>query len=671
MTPPDRLDSWKEIAAYLKRDVRTVQRWEAFEGLPVHRHQHKKRGSVYALAAELDAWRESRRAEFFDASADEQPAAAAALTPAEPPVAVPVARTVVPVWAWTIGLLMAAAAISGVVLTRESGPPVLDPALFDAPRIFGEVLREGGTFDRIPVARDVDGLALSPDEAVLYVTVCRGGANGVQAIDVARRTTRWQVDGLAQCARPLASRDGRRVYALDGTHIAAIDAATGALRKIPTPAAVINALVLTPDDRTLYAAAVFKGLLTVDVASGRVETLSHLPCPMELALSRSGARLYVSYQCSGPGGRPGFDSIDVIDTGTNRSVAVISGMPRVGGELALTADGSYLWADGKDACHEAYYDRAGCSRRGPIVNIIRTSDHALVRSLQTGLGERPSLSVTMSPDGSRAILGSNTTHVVSTLNLREVESLPQPLTGRIVFTKDGRTAFSSLGSPDAVTMWSIPPRPAPPPGLTARWTMDGVVVDEVAENDFEALPSSAFAPGRIGLAVRGPAPTALRLSQPPNLSTSNGFMTAMAWIKPDAIAADMPIVEHATLDAQGPEGWRLFRTAEGRLAVCVGADSGTADCLRPGRILIESATVLSPGVWHHVAVSREGRKFTLFVNARAVGTGQADRGLPSIDYRWLRLGSSEYGPAMFRGLIDEVEIYNRTLTNAEIAERGR
>ena len=32
-----RLDSWKEIAAYLGRDVRTVQRWERREGLPIHR----------------------------------------------------------------------------------------------------------------------------------------------------------------------------------------------------------------------------------------------------------------------------------------------------------------------------------------------------------------------------------------------------------------------------------------------------------------------------------------------------------------------------------------------------------------------------------------------------------------------------------------------------------
>jgi len=56
-----RLDSWKEIAAYLNRDVTTVQRWEKREGMPVHRHLHDTRGSVYALPSELHAWAERRR----------------------------------------------------------------------------------------------------------------------------------------------------------------------------------------------------------------------------------------------------------------------------------------------------------------------------------------------------------------------------------------------------------------------------------------------------------------------------------------------------------------------------------------------------------------------------------------------------------------------------------
>ena len=54
--PADRLDSWKEIASFLRRDVRTVQRWEKKEGLPVYRHQHEKLGSVYAYRPELTAW---------------------------------------------------------------------------------------------------------------------------------------------------------------------------------------------------------------------------------------------------------------------------------------------------------------------------------------------------------------------------------------------------------------------------------------------------------------------------------------------------------------------------------------------------------------------------------------------------------------------------------------
>jgi Tol biopolymer transport system component len=59
----DRLDSWKEIAAYMRRDVTTVQRWEKREGMPVHRHVHDRMGSVYAFKADLDAWTRQRSAE--------------------------------------------------------------------------------------------------------------------------------------------------------------------------------------------------------------------------------------------------------------------------------------------------------------------------------------------------------------------------------------------------------------------------------------------------------------------------------------------------------------------------------------------------------------------------------------------------------------------------------
>jgi hypothetical protein len=57
----DRLESWKDIANYLKRGVTTVQRWEKQEGLPVHRHHHEKLGTVYAFKPEIDAWWQNGR----------------------------------------------------------------------------------------------------------------------------------------------------------------------------------------------------------------------------------------------------------------------------------------------------------------------------------------------------------------------------------------------------------------------------------------------------------------------------------------------------------------------------------------------------------------------------------------------------------------------------------
>jgi serine/threonine-protein kinase len=96
---PDRLDSWKEIAAYLNRSERTVRRWEDKEELPVHRLQHDKRGSVYAYTRELDGWRDSRRV-VVEATTDEAPS-----------------RRIRPVW-WLAAAVAIIAAASVVVGMR-------------------------------------------------------------------------------------------------------------------------------------------------------------------------------------------------------------------------------------------------------------------------------------------------------------------------------------------------------------------------------------------------------------------------------------------------------------------------------------------------------------------------------------------------------------------------
>jgi hypothetical protein len=53
---PQFLTGWKEIANYLGKGVRTVQRYERELGLPVRRPAGKDKGSVIAVVAEIDGW---------------------------------------------------------------------------------------------------------------------------------------------------------------------------------------------------------------------------------------------------------------------------------------------------------------------------------------------------------------------------------------------------------------------------------------------------------------------------------------------------------------------------------------------------------------------------------------------------------------------------------------
>lgn len=71
--PADRLIGWKSIAAYLGRDIRTVQRWEAAEGLPIHRLEHQRQGSAYAFRSELDEWQNSRSIDPRGIDAKDEP----------------------------------------------------------------------------------------------------------------------------------------------------------------------------------------------------------------------------------------------------------------------------------------------------------------------------------------------------------------------------------------------------------------------------------------------------------------------------------------------------------------------------------------------------------------------------------------------------------------------
>ena len=156
MNPPeDRLDSWKEIAAYLKRDVTTVQRWEKREGMPVHRHLHDRMGSVYASRVELDSWSRSRSLGAALENEKDAP------SPDRPPLRSPTSTSLTR-WRFALSLMAAGTALAiGSILWLQRTEYFWRSPLADAR--FQTVTDLDGTAQAAAVSRDGHFVAFLSD----------------------------------------------------------------------------------------------------------------------------------------------------------------------------------------------------------------------------------------------------------------------------------------------------------------------------------------------------------------------------------------------------------------------------------------------------------------------------------------------------------------------------
>lgn len=137
-----RLESWGEIASYLRRDIRTVQRWERYSGLPVRRLQIGKLGSVYAYRSELDQWYRERQprdtepepdgdnhSKTATAESPEKPSEKAVVdAPPSPPRPRPSRLR------WALGVALSLAVLSALYGVLKPSLPILRPG--EKPRLF-------------------------------------------------------------------------------------------------------------------------------------------------------------------------------------------------------------------------------------------------------------------------------------------------------------------------------------------------------------------------------------------------------------------------------------------------------------------------------------------------------------------------------------------------------
>ena len=220
-----------------------------------------------------------------------------------------------------------------------------------------------------------------------------------------------------------------------------------------------------------------------------------------------------------------------------------------------------------------------------------------------------------------------------------------------------------------------------PAELVSWWSGDGDATDIADANDGTLQGGATFAQGLVGQAFSLDGVNGLvSVGNPANLQLSGGDFTVDSWVNFTSLVSpsfsasgpcfgpgcDMSIVGKmvATDVAGGPnfDGWRLLKQSDDHLWFCLGmAGNG---CFDGSPTTVRSSTVVVPGVWYHVAGVKSSTGISIYVNgvleeskpaAPFVDTDSAD----------LLIGFYPQESLMY-GLIDEVEIYSRALSTAEI-----
>jgi Tol biopolymer transport system component len=160
-----RLESWKAIAAYMGRGVTTVQRWEREEGLPVRRHAHSTRGSVFAFRREIEAWRSGREAMGLPTLPAAAGAPAAPVTTASDDTG---AEAAAPARRRPTGTIAAASAGMAAIVALSAAAWWPAPRATAAPPVLMALAARTLSTD----APGVDRPSLSPDGTQLVYSAC-------------------------------------------------------------------------------------------------------------------------------------------------------------------------------------------------------------------------------------------------------------------------------------------------------------------------------------------------------------------------------------------------------------------------------------------------------------------------------------------------------------------
>jgi DNA-binding beta-propeller fold protein YncE len=500
-------------------------------------------------------------------------------------------------------------------------------------------------------------LATSQDESDLY-TAGVGPPSELAIIDAGTETVKQTIP-LPAAPRRLAVAGRTLCVALADGRVLLRDG-SGNTRFVRLGRS-IGDIAVSLDGQSLHAAVELEGIRKLDLKTGAISSLPATACPEHVALTPDGKQLVVNYQCGGPRGRSGHDTLEIFDLATWKAVRTITGMPNVGGVVAVTPDGNQIWADGLDACSRPDYDHAGCPAvPAGVLHVIRSSDGNVVRTLPEG-----SL-LAFLPDSSRAVVvGGSETLVLDTTDFIAEETLPSRLAA-LVLSRTRKRAYAAVTDRKAVAAFDLAGGAgAELLGVVAHWPGDGNTMDIVSGTPGTLQNGAGYGKGMIGAAFQFEGNGAFaNLPGPLRVSAPNGDVTLDLWLKPTGAPRAASVAEVLDFNERSRRICALRLTGEGRLLLC-GTGSRADACAADSAGSLTGRTRLQPGTWFHVAAVWHSLTGSLWLNGRLDAAGPVQ--IEHVPVGSLLLGGGEPAAGAFGGWIDEVELYARALSPAEIA----
>ncbi len=194
----------------------------------------------------------------------------------------------------------------------------------------------------------------------------------------------------------------------------------------------------------------------------------------------------------------------------------------------------------------------------------------------------------------------------------------------------------------------------PPQSMIAWWPGDGNAKDRIGNNQGILQNGANFSAGMVAQAFNFDGVDDFVSTTNP-LVITNSRITIDAWIYPKRVSSFHKILKVHN----APSGWRdvWIEVAQNKASFVIYDTSGTAH-------QVDSSSTLNPNTWYHVAGTYDGSVQGLYVDGVLEGTASWSGSFDFNDTGFI--GRDQGNNHHFNGSIDEVEIFNRSLSASEI-----